>query len=265
MNSYGFLAGCYDRLTYDVDYSAWADYLQGHFRRRGLPGNTVLDLACGTGSLTWELKKRGYEMIGVDLSPEMLALAAEKNREGPGVPPIFLCQSMDRLDLYGTIDACVCCLDSVNYVTDPKKLQRAFQRVHLFLMPGGLFLFDVNTPEKLQGLDGQVFLDETEEDYCVWRAEYSRRRRVCSYYMDIFRLDRASGQWERGEELHEERAYTREELEQMLRRAGFQDIRAYGSLKLRPPRPGEERIFFATRKDPAALKSMLQEIERNER
>ena len=249
MSSYGFLAGCYDELTYDVDYAAWADYVEKHFARRGLPGRTVLDLACGTGSLTWELARRGYEMIGVDRSPEMLAQAAEKDGAGVPIPPMFLCQSMERLDLYGTIDACVCCLDSVNYVTDPKKLRRAFQRVHLFLMPGGLFLFDVNTPEKLMGLDGQVFLDETEDSYCVWRAEYSRRTRLCSYFMDIFRLDPDSGQWDRGEELHQERAYSAEELTEFLRQAGFGSIQVYGNLKLRPPRPGEERVFFVARKD----------------
>ena len=248
MNSYDFLAGCYDELTYDVDYSAWADYVEKHFRRRPLPGKTVLDLACGTGSLTRELAERGYEMIGVDQSPEMLAAAVEKNENVGGIPPMFLCQSMEKLDLYGTIDACVCCLDSVNYVTSPQKLQKAFQRVHLFLMPGGLFLFDVNTPEKLAGLDGQVFLDETEDAYCVWRAEYSRRRRVCTYAMDLFRLTPA-GLWERGEELHEEYAYEPDELEEMLRRAGFHHIRRYGDRKLRAPRPGEERIFFTARKD----------------
>ena len=249
MSSYDFLAGCYDRLTYDVDYAAWANYIEKHFKKRGLPGNTVLDLACGTGSLTCELAQRGYEMIGVDLSPDMLAQAVEKNREVDGIPPIFLCQSMDKLDLYGTIDACVCCLDSVNYVTDPKKLRRAFERIHLFLMPGGLFLFDINTPAKLEGLDGQVFLDETEDAYCVWRAEYSPRRRVCSYFMDIFCLDEDSGLWDRGEELHEEYAYTPEELVEYLRQAGFRDIRQYGNLKMRSPVPGEDRIFFTARKD----------------
>ncbi len=249
MSSYDFLAGCYDQLTYDVDYSAWADYIEKHFQRRGLPGRTVLDLACGTGSLTRELAGRGYEMIGVDLSPDMLAEAAEKNRAVDGIAPLFLCQSMDKLDLYGTIDACVCCLDSVNYVTSPTKLQKAFERVHLFLMPGGLFLFDINTPDKLMGLDGQVFLDETEDTYCVWRAEYSKRRRVCSYFMDLFRLDEDTGLWDRGEELHEEYAYTPQELEAYLRQAGFTDIRQYGNLKLRPPKPGEDRIFFVARKD----------------
>ena len=249
MRSYDFLAGCYDELTTDVGYSAWADYIQAHFEKKGLPGRTVLDLACGTGSLTWELARRGYEMIGVDISPEMLAEAAAKEGETE-VAPIFLCQSMDKLDLYGTIDACVCCLDSVNYVTDPKKLRKAFERVYLFLMPGGLFLFDINTPSKLQGLDGQVFLDETEDAYCVWRAEYSRRSKICSYFMDIFRLDEESGLWERGEELHRERAYEPEELADWLRQAGFREVRLYGNLKMRAPKEGEDRIFLVARKDP---------------
>ena len=233
-----------------MGYSAWADYIEAHFRKRGIPGKTVLDLACGTGSLTRELAQRGYEMIGVDRSPEMLAEAAEKNREVEGISPIFLCQSMDKLDLYGTIDACVCCLDSVNYVTDPKQLKKAFQRVYLFLMPGGLFLFDINTPKKLRGLDGQVFLDETEDTYCVWRAEYSKRSRMCTYFMDLFRLDEETGLWERGEELHRERAYEPEELAEFLREAGFQDIRLYGNRKMRSPKPDENRIFIAAQKDP---------------
>ena len=234
MSSYQSLAGCYDEFTTDVDYPAWADYVEKHFRRRGLPGNTVLDLACGTGSLTMELARRGYEMIGVDLSPEMLAEAAEKNRGAAPIEPIFLCQSMDKLDLYGTIDACVCCLDSVNYVTDPKKLEKAF---------------GINTPEKLKALDGQVFLDETEDAYCVWRADFSKRSQICSYYMDIFQLDPASGQWERGVELHRERAYSVEQLTEMLHRAGFRDIRVYGDKKLRAPAADEQRIFFVARKD----------------
>ena len=133
MNSYSFLAGSYDKLTYDVGYADWADYIEKHFNKRGIPGKTVLDLACGTGSLTLELANRGYEMIGVDLSPDMLSEASEKAAETEGIPPIFLCQSMEKLDLYGTIDACVCCLDSVNYFTDLRELKEVFARVSLFL------------------------------------------------------------------------------------------------------------------------------------
>ena len=247
MGSYEFLAGCYDELTYDVGYSAWADYIEAHFRKRGLPGKTVLDLACGTGSLTRELSLRGYEMIGVDRSPEMLSEAAEKNRDAGEVPPIFLCQSMDKLDLYGTIDACVCCLDSVNYVTDPRQLRRAFQRVYLFLMPGGLFLFDINTPSKLQGLDGQVFLDETEDTYCVWRTEFGAKKRLCFYGMDIFRLN--GSLWDRSFEEHIEYAYEPDELALWLEEAGFTHIRQYGDRVLRAPKQDEQRIYFSAKKD----------------
>ena len=123
----------------------------------------------------------------------------------------------------------------------PGQLARAFQRVRLFLTPGGLFLFDINSPEKLEGLDGQVFLDETEDTYCVWRAEFSRR--ICSYFMDIFRLDEST------EELHRERAYTPEELTAMLEEAGFTDIRTFGELKMRPSKPDEPRVFFTARKE----------------
>ena len=212
--AYEYLAQCYDQFTEDVNYDLWADYVERHFARSRLPIRTVLDLACGTGSLTRLLALRGYEMIGADLSEEMLAQAAEKCR-GVGEPePIFLHQAMEELDLYGTIDACVCCLDSINYVTRSGKLARAFQRVHTFLMPGGLFLFDINTPDKLQGLDGQIFLDENETSYCVWRADYSPRRRVCTYGMDIFQREE-NGLWRRWEEVHEEFAYQPEELEEL--------------------------------------------------
>ena len=224
-------------------YSRWADYIEKHFARSALPIHTVLDLACGTGSLTAELMGRGYEMICADRSAEMLSVAAEKCRDLAGEPPVFLCQSMEKLDLYGTVDACVCCLDSVNYVTSPRRLKKAFQRVHLFLVPGGLFLFDINTPDKLRGLDGGMFIDETDDAYCVWRAEYAPRRRICTYGMDIFRLE-PDGRWSRGEEVHEEYAYEPDELEEYLREAGFTRIRRHGCLKMRAPVPGEERIFF---------------------
>lgn len=246
--AYEFLAGCYDMFTTDVGYEDWADYLEKHFARCKIPVHTVLDLACGTGSLTRILTQRGYELIGTDASGEMLAQAAEKCRDVEGEPPIFLHQPMEKLDLYGTIDACICCLDSVNYVTSPKKLERAFGRVHTFLMPGGLFLFDINTPDKLMGLDGQMFIDETEDAYCVWRADYSKRRRVCTYGMDIFRLEQG-GVWSRAEEVHEEYAYEPAALEEMLRRVGFADVRQYGALGLRAPKAGSERIFFVARKE----------------
>lgn len=245
MASYEFLAGSYDALTQDVDYPRWCDYIEGHFAGLKRPVKTVLDLACGTGNLTWELARRGYEVTGVDLSSEMLSLAEEKCRDLDHRPRFF-CQAMENMCLSERADACVCCLDSVNYVLRPEKLKRAFRRVFEALEPGGLFLFDADTPEKLESMDGQIFLDETEDVFCVWRGEYSEKKRICSFWMDIF--ERRGANWLRGGELHREYAYTMPELESYLREAGFVRVRQYGELKRRAPREGEQRVFFVAEK-----------------
>lgn len=243
MSAYEALAGVYDRLTGDVQYERRADYLEKLFRKSRIPVHTVLDLACGTGTMTAILTERGYELISVDGSPDMLAEAMEKSAGLQGEPPVFLCQNMPELDLYGTVDAAICCLDSINYLTRPRDVQRTFQRLKLFIAPGGLLVFDINSVEKLMGLDGQVWLDETEDVYCVWRTEFSRRSRICSYWMDIF--TRTEGEtWEREYEEHHQRAYTVEELTEWLREAGFVNIRTYGDCRMSAPREGEQRIYF---------------------
>lgn len=239
MSSYERLAASYDELTEDVDYQRRADFLERLFQRARLPVHTVLDLACGTGTMTWLLTARGYELIAVDGSEDMLAAAAAKT--GPGIPPVFLHQSMPQLDLYGTVDAAICCLDSLNYLTNPRDVQRTFERLHLFIAPGGLLVFDVNTVEKLSALDGQVFLDETEDTYCVWRTEYHRG--LCTYYVDLFR-QQPDGAWERDLEIHRQRAYTVGELTEWLKAAGFTDVRTYGDMVRRSPKEGEQRIYF---------------------
>lgn len=244
MSSYETLASYYDELTEDVEYRRRADFVEKLMGRSRIPVKTVLDLACGTGSMTCLFTRRGYELIAVDGSEDMLAQAREKAVDLPGEPPIFLHQDMPRLDLYGTVEAAICCLDSLNYLTHPKDVQRTFQRLRLFIQPGGVLVFDVNTPCKLQGLDGQVFLDEREDVYCVWRTEYAKRSRICHYYMDLFTA-RPDGTWERDFECHRQRAYTVEELTTWLREAGFVDIRTYGDCRRRSPREDEQRIYFS--------------------
>lgn len=245
--TYNSLSACYDDMTRDVNYPVWADYLETLFAREKKPVHTVLDLACGTGTMSFLLAERDYEVIGVDFSPEMLAQTFEKELSEGKERPIFLCQSMDELDLYGTVDACVCLLDSVNHVTDPDTLQKAFQRVRLFLEPGGLFVFDVHTPEHLEGLDGGIFMDETKDAYCVWRTDYDPQERICTYAMDVFHREE-DDLWFRDGEVHEEYAYTLAELTRYLEEAGFVDIRQYGNLKLTEPAGGEDRVFFTARK-----------------
>ena len=241
MSAYDALAASYDDLTVDVQYEKRADFIEKLFRRSRIPVHTVLDLACGTGAMTWLLTSRGYELIAVDGSEDMLAAAMGKSGTVEGVAPIFLHQSMPKLDLYGTVDAAICCLDSLNYLTRPADVQRTFQRLHLFIAPGGLLVFDINTVEKLAALDGQVFLDETEDTYCVWRTEY--RRGLCTYYVDLFR-QQPDGAWDRELEIHRQRAYTVEELTGWLKAAGFTDIRTCGDMVRRSPREGEQRIYF---------------------
>ena len=243
MSAYEALAGVYDRLTEDVGYERRADYLEKLFRKSRIPVCMVLDLACGTGSMTALLMGRGYEMIAADASPDMLSAAREKTEGRTGIPPVFLNQSMPELDLYGTVDAAVCCLDSLNYLTSPRDVRRTFQRLRLFIAPGGILIFDVLSPSGLRDLDGQVFLDEREDVYCVWRAEYEKRSHICTYWMDLF-TQRADGAWERSVEEHRERAYTVEELRTWLMEAGFTHIRTYGDCRMSAPREGERRIYF---------------------
>ena len=247
MSCYEALAGSYDALTTDVDYEKRGDFLEKLLRRSSIPVKLVLDLACGTGTMTWLLTQRGYEVIGVDGSEEMLAAAMSKSGQVAGVPPVFLHQSMPRLDLYGTVDAAVCCLDSLNYLTDPKDVQRTLQRLHLFIAPGGMLVFDVNTVAKLSSLDGQVFLDETDDTYCVWRTEFDAKKRLCFYGMDIFRLN--GSLWDRSFEEHIEYAYEPDELALWLEEAGFTHIRQYGDRVLRAPKQDEQRIYFSAKKD----------------
>ncbi len=238
MSAYDTLSAVYDALTVDVSYEERANFVDKLLHRSKYPIETVLDLACGTGTMTQIFARRGYEMIAVDGSPEMLAQAMAKEYEGP--QPLFLCQSMPQLDLYGTVDGAICCLDSINYLTRPADVKRAFKRLHLFIAPGGVLVFDINTVAKLAALDGQVFLDENDDTYCVWRTEYHKG--LCSYYMDIFR--REGDHWARDFEEHRQRAYTVEELIAWLEEAGFTQVRTYGDMVMRRPRPGEQRIYF---------------------
>ena len=245
MESYTVLAEFYDQLTTDVPYQRWADYIEKQFARCKAPVHTIVELGCGTGTLAAILAQRGYQVTAVDLSPDMLSVAAEKCE---GLDVQLVCQDMSRLALPMQPDAVICCLDSLNYVTRPAQVQRTFQRVFSALKPGGLFLFDVKTPLALEGADGQVYIDENEEVYCVWRGEYDKRRRICGYGIDLFALGE-DGSWWRDGEYHEEYAYTMEELVRWLNDAGFSRIKQYGNLRLSAPKEEEERVFFTARKE----------------
>ena len=245
MSAYEALAINYDRLTNDVDYRATVAFYRQILAREGLHPRTAVDLACGTGTVSVLLARQGLRVTGVDLSEEMLTVAQQK-AEGLENPPRFVRQSLQNLMLPRAVDLAVCALDSLDYITDPQDCAEAIRRVYRALNPGGVFIFDVNTPEKLRAMDGQVFLDEDDDVYCVWRGEFDEETNICSYGMDLFQ--RQGKLWRRSFEEHREYAYSAEQLTGFLKAAGFTGIRVYADCRMEPPRPGEQRIYLKARK-----------------
>ena len=245
MDAYHNLAVSYDRLTNDVDYEATVDFYYEILKQEGLKPRTAVDLACGTGSVTTILAEKGLQVIGVDMSEEMLTVASQKAAEA-GQAPWFICQSLQQLRLPKAVDMAVCALDSLDYITDPADCREAICRVYKYLNPGGIFIFDVNTPEKLRAMDGQVFLDEDDDVYCVWRGEFDEETNICSYGMDLFQ--RKGNLWERSFEEHCEYAYSADQLVGYLKAAGFTHIRVYGDRRMEAPEAGEQRIYIKARK-----------------
>lgn len=245
MNAYGALAYSYDRLTNDVEYESVVDFYFEILAREGLRPRTAVDLACGTGSVALILARKGIQVTGVDMSEEMLCVAFQKAQALENAP-IFVHQKLQRLHLPVGVDLAVCALDSLDYVTDPDDCQEAIRRVYKALNPGGCFIFDVNTPEKLRAMDGQVFLDEDDDVYCVWRGEFDEKSNICSYAMDLFQ--REGNVWLRSFEEHREYAYSAQQLTGYLKAAGFTSIAVYADRRLEAPAAGEQRIYIKARK-----------------
>ena len=245
--SYSAIAGVYDKLNGQIDYGAWADFIENCFDRylASRPG-LVLDLACGTGRMTRELAKRGYDMIGVDASEEMLGVAYEKS-QGQGI--LYLLQSMQDFELYGTVGAVVCCLDSVNYLTEAGDLERTLAGVHNYLDPDGLFLFDVNTPYKFEHIysdNAYVLEDEDEEGLgvlCAWQNSYDRESGICDFYLSVFSEDE-DGKYLRSDEQQRERCYSLDALKRALSAAGFELVFVSGDLSFSPPGEKCERWYI---------------------
>ena len=245
MDAYKDLALSYDRLTNDVNYRAVVAFYMLLLEREGLKPRTAVDLACGTGSVALLLAEKGMAVTAVDMSEDMLCMAQQKAQERE-LPITFACQKLQALHLPRAVDLAVCALDSMDYITDPEDCAKAICRIYKALNPGGCFIFDVNTPEKLQAMDGQVFLDEDEDVYCVWRGEFDRQTNICSYGMDLFQ--RQGNVWHRSCEEHREYAYSASQLVGYLKRAGFTSVEVFADRRMVAPRAGEQRIYLKARK-----------------
>ena len=246
MSSYSFFAKYYDELTQNVEYSRRADYFSALLLSCGFESGTVLDLACGTGSLTVELAKHGYDMIGVDASGDMLCRAQNKAFES-GVSPMFLCQRMQELDLYGTVDAAVCSLDSINHLTDEEDVRRTFERLRLFVAPGGVFIFDVNTVYKHKNVLGDnAFVYEYPDVFCVWQNSFNGQDNTVDIALDFF--ENCGETYKRRSENFSERAYEIDFLKSLLDTAGFDTEFVFDDMSREPLRADSQRAVITARR-----------------
>ncbi len=240
-------ADVYDRFGDTSDYRARAAYQLGLLRSYGIEDGLLLDAACGTGTLTAYYLKAGYDVVAADASAEMLMRAREKL--APWADHLLLlCQRLETLDLYGTVRAAVCSLDSVNHLLDEDALLAAFRKINLFTEPGGIFIFDVNTVYKHREILGSnTFVFEDESAYLVWRNDYDETDNSVDMLFDMFLLQ-PDGRYLRTEDDNTERAYSPEVLSALLQHAGFRGVRIYADLSLDPPGAFDERLCFVAEK-----------------
>ena len=244
---YTAFAGVYDRLMRDVDYDGWAAYYAALLRKCGVVGGSVCECACGTGSLTVRLQRLGYGMTGVDLSAEMLSVAARKARDG-GLTIPFVKQDMCALTVPRRVDCVLATCDGVNYLTAPDRVRAFFAAAFSALRPGGALIFDVSTPDKLKNTLGNntLYSDDDSVSY-IWRNAWDEKNACVTLNLSLF-VRRPDGAYDRLEERQTQRAHSRQELKSWLTEAGFTDIQFFGRLRLTPPRAGDDRWHVTARK-----------------
>lgn len=247
MSGYGDFAYYYDILTENVDYESRCNYIYDLLAENGVGKGILLDLACGTGTLSLMLEEKGFDVIGVDASEDMLTQAQEKKMEC-GSEAIFLCQKMEELDLFGTINAAVCTLDSINHVTDESKVREIIRRVSLFMEDKGIFIFDVNTPYKhREVLGNNTFVYDMDEVYCVWQNETDENM-LTTVSLDIFERDEEEDTYYKYSEQFQERGYELSFLEKLLKENKFSLIGIYEEMTTEAVKENTERAVFVARK-----------------
>lgn len=252
MEAYTSFAEVYDTFMDNVPYEEWADYLEDRLKEYGVKDGLVLELGCGTGSMTELLAEKGYDMIGVDNSEDMLEIAMEKRIES-GHDILYLLQNMQEFELYGTVRAIVSVCDCVNYVTEKNELQEVFRLVNNYLDPQGIFIFDFNTEYKYREVLGDQTIAEARADCSfIWDNYYYEEERINEYELNLFIREDAESETEgdlyrRFRETHFQRAYTLEEITRIVEESGLQFVTAYEAFTKEPPSKNSERIYVIAR------------------
>ncbi len=249
-DGYNILAPVYDRLNGTVDYAAWADYIEKCIEKYGGAGRgaSILDLGCGTGSMTIELAKRGYDMTALDLSEEMLSEADRRARDAGIGSILFLRGDMCSFELYGTVDHIICCLDGINHLTNRDDLLACFSLVQNYLNPGGLFLFDLNTPYKFKTVYADHdYVLEDDGVMCCWRNRLSKSGDVVDFYLTVFEEDE-DGVWTRTDGVERERAYGLRTIKNALAKCGMEMADAFAGYNFEEIDDTCERWYVTAKK-----------------
>ncbi|MDK2798735.1 MAG: hypothetical protein PWQ70_354 [Clostridiales bacterium] len=230
----------------DVDYNQWVDYIEAIFKKYNVHPNLILELACGTGNITTRLAKRGYEMIGIDLSEDMLNVAVQKARD-MDLDILYIHQDMTKFELYGTVDAILCLMDSINYIIKEEDLIKMFKLVRNYLNPGGLFIFDINSQYKLKEILGNnIFVVDENDIFYVWENNYNQKSEICEFYLTFFIKE--GERYSRVDEFHKERVYTTFTIRKCLEAAGLVLLDVYEQLNFSKPGKESERFFFVVQR-----------------
>lgn len=248
MNQYSDFAFVYDELMSEVDYDGWVKYIEEIIKKENCKVKNILELACGTGNMTIPLTKKGYDIAGIDISDQMLSVARE-NAEKQGVELVLLQQDIRELDFEITdLDCVLCACDGFNYITYDDDLESVFAKTHELLKEDGIFIFDISSFYKLANILGNNMYGENREDIAyMWQNYFDDEENLVEMELAFFIKDE-DGKFERFEEIHQQRAYTEEEIIEMLQEVGFSSIKVFGDFTFERPTDETQRIFFVCRK-----------------
>lgn len=242
---YEKFACVYDVMMKEVPYEAWAEYIQEIMKKHDCKAQIILDLGCGTGTMTQLFASMGYETIGIDLSEDMLIIARDKAQKAQQ-DILYLCQDMSDFELYGTVGCVVSLCDSINYITSEEDLLRVFKLVNNYLDPGGLFIFDINTEYKFSKImKDNTFAETLENCAYIWENYYYKKEKINEYKLTLFIEE--EGNYSRYEELHYEKAYSVDTISLLLKEAGLKLEAVYHDQTFLEPQKKSERVYFVAR------------------
>ena len=247
MEAYSGFAKVYDLFMDNIPYEEWTEYVKELLAEEGIKDGILLDLGCGTGSVTELLAKSGFDMIGIDNSEEMLDIAMEKRYES-GLDILYLLQDMREFELYGTVKAVVSICDSMNYILDDEDLLDVFRLVHNYLDNEGIFIFDMNTMYKYREiLADNTFAEDREESSFIWENFYDEEEEINQYDLSLF-VQEEDGRYRKYEETHLQRAYEQKCVEELIKESGLELLHVYDAFTKNSPAEDSQRIYYVCRR-----------------